>query len=565
MRTDLTTEEAGRYTVGRLFKERTRADPDHPFLIYQGYHHTRTYGQIHEASIRVAKAIISLTGGKRSHAAFWAPNIPDYLSLQFGSAQAGIPLVLVNPNLKEREVEYILFQSDARILFIAGPSDNPQAPLSIFNTICPDFSGMSTCSPRSPGSSSRLPRLEIVIFIGPGSVPGLMSYDQFLKCGDTVNDEDLLSRMETVLPDDIYLIQYTSGTTGRPKGAMQTHAAYCVNVFAIADRQDLKPSDISCIPLPLFHALGCLSVLAAVAAGASVIVGEGFNPATVLTLIESCRATMLCGTPTMFIAFFEEIARHSYDLSSLRGGNMSGSPCPPDLVRRVCTGMGAYEFGVLFGSTESLVAMMNAYDDTLVHRSETMGATMPGVQVRIVDPISGMDCIPGQQGEICIRGPSIMAGYYRMPEAMAEAVDADGWYHSGDMASRDSDGYHRITGRIKDIILRGGETIYPAEIEEFLMTHPKLLSVQVVGVSSEYYGEEAVAFVRAKPGESVTPLELKQFCRNEISIEKVPSDFFTINAYPVTASGKVQKFRLREMAEEIITRKRGTDHGQERD
>ena len=550
MKTDITTKEAGRYTVGRLFAERAFEDPDRPFLLYPDVQKSRTYGQINAACDGVARAIIALIGDKSSHAALWAPNVPRYLPVQVGCARAGIPLVLVNTNLKGADLEYVLVQSDTRVLFLTGTSDNPESLVSIFKELCPD-SGDERGGHRF--ISSRFPKLEYVIFLGPGEYPGLMSFDQFLALGKSVSDEDLQTRITRVLPDDIFTIQYTSGTTGTPKGAMLTHAAYCMNSFAMANRQGLNPSDISCIPLPLFHAYGCLSFLAAVAAGASITVIERFNPGLLLNTIESCRATMVCGTPTMFVAALEELEQASYDLSSLRGGNMAGSPCPPDLVRNVCTRMGASEFGVLFGTTEALVSIMNTYSDSLKHRSETLGTAMPDFSIRVVDPVSGTDVKVGGQGEFYMKTPSMMTRYYQMPEKTAKAIDADGWYHSGDMVRANTDGYYMITGRIKDVIIRGGENIYPAAIEEFLITHPGILDAQVVGVPSSYYGEEAVAFIRLKPGEQITPLELKQYCRNHIAIDTVPANFFIVDTYPLTASGKVQKFKLREKAVEILS------------
>lgn len=549
IRTDLSSGEAARYTVGGLLAERAMQDPDHPAQVFRGGRMNQTYEELNTAADNVAKALIALLGDQRSHAAIWAPNVREWLMVEFGAARAGIPLVMINTNLRARDLEYILRQSDTRILFFCGPEAEPRATVPILEEICPEFyTGNS-----SRAACKRLPHLEHLIFLKSDPAPGTTGWDDFLKKGMSVSDATLRKRAEEVSPADIFSIQYTSGTTGVPKGALLPHTTYTINGFAAANRQGLDSSDIFCIPLPFFHVYGNVSVISAFAAGGSVATIERFNPVTLLETIESCRVTAICGTPTMFIAAFEEMERNRYDLSSLKGGSMAGSPCPPDLVRRVCTEMGASGFGVLYGFTEAIITMMNAPDNTLQHRTETLGTALPDVHLRIVDPGTGQDLQAGEHGELIVKTPTMMLGYYKMPEMTAAAIDADGWYHTGDMVCADRDGYYSITGRIKDMIIRGGENLFPAEIEAFLLSHPKILDAQVIGVPDAYYGEEPVAFVRLKPGESATPLELKQYFRASISMEKVPATFFFVDTYPLTASGKVQKYVLRDMAADLLS------------
>ena len=325
---------------------------------------------------------------------------------------------------------------------------------------------------------------------------------------------------------------------------MLSHSAYLVNSAAIAERQGLKPDDVNCVPLPFFHAYGCLMILATLASGGTVAALERFRARDMLEVMESCSATAVSGTPTMFVAALAELSNRNYDLSSLRGGNMAGAFCPPELVREVVERM-----GVLYGSTEGLVSLMNAPSASLAQRIGTVGNAMPGYEAKIVDPQSGDgELSEGVQGELCIRGSSMMRLYYKMEETTSKTLDAEGWLHSGDLASCDSAGFYRITGRIKDMIIRGGENIYPAEIEAFLLTHPKVMDSQVVGIPCDYYGEDIVAFLRLKREQSAKALEMKRFCRERIAINKVPVMFFFVDQFPLTASGKVQKFKLKELA-----------------
>ena len=544
-------QETDRLTVGKLLTKRAHIAPNSRALLYYKQQTEYTYGEFNKIAGDVAKGLIAFGAKRGSHAAVWAINVPEWLFVQFGCAKAGIPLVAINSNYRAYELEYVLKQSETTTLFIADGASQPGEYLAAIYEICPEL------RTTRPGclQAARLPALKNVVFLGKEQQPGMFTWQGFLARSKTISDKELTVRENTVNGEDIFTIQYTSGTTGAPKGAMLTHSSYVINAFETAKYQGLTPQDISCIPLPFFHAYGCIAVMAAVAAGTAIAAIEQFNAQKLVKTIEACQATAVCGTPTMFVAALEELSNHCYDMSSLRGGNMAGAFCPPQLVKAVVDKLGAREFGILYGSTEAIISIMNRWDDSLEHRINTLGQALPEVELKIVDPQTGETVAAGTAGELCIKSPSRMKGYYKMPEATAQAVDSAGWLHSGDLACIDTEGYCHITGRIKDMIIRGGENVYPAEIEEFLTTHPKIKDAQVVGIPCEYYGEEVVAFVRLQAGQSATPLEIKRYCRERIAIHKVPAQFLFVEQYPQTASGKVQKFKLREMAIQMLSEK----------
>ncbi len=535
-------------TVGSLLQEKADSQGDSTALVYHQRNKSYTYRDFNCISRQVAKGLLALGTARGEHVAVLAPNLPEWLFVLFGCAKAGAPLVTVNTNYRTFELEYTLKQSDAAMLFLADGAGQQGEYLEAIYEICPE---LKTAQPGEL-KAVRLPELRNVIFLGEEKQPGMFSWEEFLTKGEDVNDGELDTREQALKPDDVFTIQYTSGTTGVPKGAMLTHGAYINNSAAIAQRQRLSPQDTVCIPLPFFHAYGYLTIISAITAGSVIAAVERFRAQDMLLVMENCRATAVSGTPTMFVAALEEMSVRPYDLSALRSGNMAGAPCPPELVKAVVEKMGVGEFGVLYGSTECLITIMNTPDAAIEHRTGTMGRAMPGIELKIVDPRTGQETPAGIQGELCIKGPTMMKGYYKMPEATAKTIDAGGWFHSGDLVSAGEDGFYRITGRIKDMIIRGGENIYPAEIEEFLFTHPKVKDSQVVGIPCPYYGEDTVAFVRLKPGQTATPIELKRYCRERIALNKVPAHFFFIEQYPQTASGKVQKFKLREMAIQMV-------------
>ncbi len=518
-------------TLGDFLQRRALLFPDKPAVIYPLRGLTISFAELHAQAGQVAAALLALDLKPGEHAAIWAPNVPEYLTVEFGAARVGIPLVMINTNYKAFELEYALGQSDTVLLFMADGAARPGEYIETLQAV-----------------RSRLPKLRQVVLFGESTVAALLSWRQFLAGAAQVAAVDLAQRQAMVRPDDIFTLQYTSGTTGAPKGAMVNHFAYLRNPLAMAERQGLRPGDITCVPLPFFHAYGCLVIFSALVFGGAVAVVERFIAPDFLKVMELSGASQVTGTPTMFVAAREELKSQPYELSSLRGGNGAGAVCAPELVRFVIETMGARDFCILYGSTEVLGATFTAPGDPLEQRLGSVGRVLPGYEAKIIDPKTGETLPANTQGELCIRGSSIMAGYYNMPEQTRKALDPDGWLHSGDLAGMDEQGFVSITGRIKDLIIRGGVNIYPAEIEAFLQTHPQVADAQVVGVPCEYYGEEPACFIRLKRGETVSSLELKKYCRERIAIHKVPVSFFFVDEYPLTASGKVQKFKLRELA-----------------
>ncbi|MBP2666512.1 MAG: lcfA1 [Firmicutes bacterium] len=525
-------------TMGDLLHKTSQDYPNKVALLFPQRQLALTYAEFQSAAAQVAKAIMGLGIERGDHTAIWAPNIPEYMTIEFGCALAGVPLVMVNTNYRACELEYVLQQSDTRLLFLVSGVGRPGAYVEALQEI-----------------KKQLPQLQYVVLLDETSQSGMLSWAEFLAGGSKIADDSLKEREQSVSGSDIFTLQYTSGTTGAPKGAMLSHAAYIENTRAIAERQGLMSEDVVCVPLPFFHAYGCLTTISALIVGAEVAVVERFRAQEMLRTMEMSRATTVSGTPTMFVAALEEMTRRPYDLSALRGGNVAGAFCPPELVRAVIEKLGAPEFGILYGSTEALVSLMNAPSDSVGRRVGSVGNAMPSYEVKVIDPQTGEIAPEGVAGELCIRGTSMMTGYYKMEEQTAKALDSAGWLYTGDLATLDSSGYCAITGRIKDLIIRGGENIYPAEIEAFLMTHPKILDAQVVGIPCDYYGEDLVAFVRLRQGQSASVLEMKRYCRERIAINKVPAMFFFVEAYPLTASGKVQKFKLRDMAVEEMREK----------
>ena len=447
---------------------------------------------------------------------------------------------------------YLLEQSEANALILIGQF-RASDYVAMVNEQIPE---LQDCAPGEL-RSGRFPYLRNVIFIPPhdGTEPptpaGMWRWDDVLGKADTVSEQELGRRQAQCDPDDPINIQYTSGTTGNPKGAMLTHDNIVTNARHTGDAMGLTEADRLCIPVPFYHCFGCvLGTLACVTHGSAMIVpSEYFDPLKTLQAVERERCTALHGVPTMFIAQLGHPEFETFNLSSLRTGIMAGSPCPIEIMRQVIDQMGADSITIAYGLTEaSPVITQTLADDDIERRVSTVGKALPDVEVRLVDPEDGREVGPGEQGELQTRSSMVMLGYYNMPDATAEAIDGDGWLHTGDLATVDEAGYYKITGRLKDMIIRGGENIYPREIEEFLYTHPKVADVQVIGVPDERYGEEVMAWVLAKPDTPIDPEEIREFCRGRIAHYKVPRYVRLADEFPMTVTGKIQKFRMREMA-----------------
>ncbi|MGG3917894.1 AMP-binding protein [Parageobacillus thermoglucosidasius] len=536
-------------TVGKLLEEKAKLHPEHEAVVYADRGLRMTYKQFDDYCRLVARGFIGLGIEKGEHVAIWATNVPEWLACQFATGKMGAVLVTVNTNYRAAELEYLLKQSDSTtLLLIERYRDSSY--IDILYEIAPE---LRECKPGQL-QSKRLPKLKNVIVIGDKRYPGAYTWNDLLALAHDVTEEQLDEQMDSLDPHDVINMQYTSGTTGFPKGVMLTHYNIVNNAYNIAQCMKLTKEDRLCIPVPFFHCFGCvLGTLACVSVGATMVPIQEFNPKQVLQTVQDEKCTALHGVPTMFIAELNDPDFEKYDLSSLRTGIMAGSPCPIEVMKAVMEKMGAKEITIAYGQTESSPVITQTRTDDPIHiRVETVGRALPNVEVKIVDPSTNKEVPPGVQGELCTRGYHVMKGYYKNPGATKEVIDEDGWLHTGDLAVMDENGYCRITGRLKDMIIRGGENIYPREIEEFLYKHPKILDVQVVGVPDEKYGEEVMAWIILKEGQAATAEEIREFCRGKISRHKIPRYIEFTDSYPMTASGKIQKFKLREMAKQRL-------------
>ncbi|HKK34052.1 MAG TPA: AMP-binding protein [Desulfomicrobiaceae bacterium] len=536
-------------TLGRILDETIAAYPDNEAVVYVDRDFRLTYREFGQVVDQMAKGLMALGVKKGEKVAVWASNIPYWVTLQFATAKIGAILLTVNTNYKTAELEYLLQQSDTENLFLMDTFRDTDYVQTVYDLV-PELRSQE----RGYLKSKKFPRLKRVFFMGQEKHRGMYTIPELLAMGQMISDEEYLERQATLDPHDVVNMQYTSGTTGFPKGVMLSHHNIGKNGFWIGENQLFTADDRVCIPVPLFHCFGCvLGVLACVSHGSAMVILEGFNPLLIMTSVEEERCTALYGVPTMFIAVLEHRLFPKFDFSSMRTGIMAGSPCPVRVMRDVIDKMNMKDITICYGLTESSPVMTQTrVDDPVAKRVETVGRPMPEVEVRVVDPETNAPLPTGAQGEVCCRGYNVMKGYYGMEEATSKAVDSDGWLHSGDVGMFDEDGYLHITGRLKDMIIRGGENIYPREVEEFLYSMEGISDVQVVGVSSRKYGEEVGAFVILKEGYDYAPEDVRDFCRGKIARYKTPKYVAFVREYPMTASGKIQKFKLREMAGKLF-------------
>lgn len=536
-------------TVGNLLEQNARERPEHEAVVYADRGLRYTYRQFDRVCRDTARSLMSLGVKRGENIAVWSTNTPEWLTLQFATGKMGAVLVTVNTSYRAAELEYLLKQSDSTTLVLMEAFRDHSYVDTLYEII-PELKAYV------PGNlqSAKLPKLKNVIILGDQAFPGMLSWSELLAMKVDTSEEELNQRMSELEPDDVINMQYTSGTTGFPKGVMLTHNNLANNAYNIAQCMKLTETDRMCIPVPFFHCFGCvLGTLACVTVGATMVPVQEFNPELVLKTVQDEKCTALHGVPTMFIAELNHPNFGQYDLSSLRTGIMAGSNCPIEVMRGVINKMGAAEITIAYGQTESSpVITQTRTDDPIELRVSSVGRALPNVEAKIIDPNSGEELPPGQQGELCTRGYHVMKGYYNDPKATWEAIDEDRWLHTGDLAVMDENGYYQITGRLKDMIIRGGENIYPREIEEFLYQHPQILDVQVVGVPDDKFGEEVSAWIILKDGASLTAEELREYCIGKISRHKIPKYIAFVREYPMTASGKIQKFKLREKAREIF-------------
>ncbi|MDP9455383.1 MAG: AMP-binding protein [Actinomycetota bacterium] len=547
-------EDVEGLTVGGLLDLVTQRRPEQDALVYVDRGLRYSYREFNEVVERCARALISLGLHKGDHVAVWGQNVPEWVTLQFATGKIGAVLVTVNPAYRARELRYVLEQSDAAALFLTKGVKGADF-VEVLKGAVPDL----VSEPRDGNGldAEGLPYLKNVVLMGEGAeaverTPHLTSWASFIKDGEGVSEEALRERQASLSADEVINMQYTSGTTGFPKGVQLTHSNIVKNAFYIGECMDLGPEDRVCIPVPFFHCFGCvLGTLNVVTHEGTMVPVESFDAEGVLKAVHEERCTALLGVPTMFIAELDHPDFEKYDTSSLRTGIMAGSPCPIEVMKKVVNVMGADEITIAYGQTESSpVITQTRTDDPIERRVSTVGRVHPEVELRIVSLETGEDAKPGEGGELWTRGYHVMKGYYKMPDKTREVVDDEGWLHTGDLATMDEDGYVKITGRAKDMIIRGGENVYPREIEEFLYTHPEISDVQVYGVPDEKYGEEVAAAVKKRAGSDLSEEDVREFCREGIAHYKVPRYVDFVEEYPMTASGKIQKYKLREAAVE---------------
>lgn len=538
-------------TIGQLIEQVACTFPDQPAALYTTQDYRRTYREMLDDVDQVARAFLALGIRKGDHVAVWATNHPQWLLSFFATARIGAILVTVNTSYKIHEAEYLLRQSDAQTLVMMDQYKDADY-VSIINEICPE---LKTSQPGQL-NSRRLPLLKHVINF-TSEQPGCFSWDAFLALAEQVPLSRVAEIGKTLDKHDVINMQYTSGTTGFPKGVMLTHYNIINNGKSIGDCMKFSTADRLLIPVPFFHCFGLvLAILASVTHGTTMVPLEYFQPGKVLDAINREKCTAMHGVPTMFIAVLEHPDFAKTDFSTMRTGIMAGSPCPVKVMQDVVNKMNMNEITIVFGQTESSPGCTQSrVDDPLDVRVGTVGSALPGVECRIVDPETNQPLPDGQAGEFVARGYNIMKGYYKMPEATAAAIDEDGWLHTGDLSIRDSNGNYKITGRIKDMIIRGGENIYPKEIEDFLYTHPEVKDVQVVGVPDETYGEVIMAAIIRKEGSAASEDDIKAFVRSHMAKHKTPQYVCFVDSFPMTGSGKIQKFKIREWAIDTLNLK----------
>ena len=523
--------------------------PDQYAFKYPTLDYTRTYEQFRRDVDECAASLIALGVKAGDHVAVWATNVPEWFITFWATTKIGAVLVTVNTAYKIHEIEYLLRQSDTHTLVMIEYCKDINYK-EIISELCPE---LKTLEKGKPLYSKALPFLRNVVTVG-FTMDGCLSWEQMLAKSSLIPQEEVRRRASLVKPDDVCNMQYTSGTTGFPKGVMLTHRNIVNNGKTIGDRMDLSTADRMMIQVPMFHCFGMvLSMTSMMTHGGTLCPIPYFSPKSSLACVNDEHITCFNGVPTMFIAMFSHPDFAKTDFSYMRTGIMAGANCPADLMRRASVEMNMREIISVYGQTEaSPGCTMGEVNEDLDHRVETVGSAFPGVECKIIDPETGKDLADGESGEFVARGFNIMKGYYKMPEATAQAIDKDGWLHTGDICLRTTDGYYKVTGRLKDMIIRGGENLYPREIEEFYLTNPKVKDIQVVGVPDEKYGEECCAWIILKNGETSDENEMREYGNASIARHKVPKYFMFVNDFPMNAAGKILKYKMKEISAEKL-------------
>ena len=540
------------YTVGGILEKYVAEDPDHEFMIYPDRGLRFTYKEFDERVNIFAKGLLSIGVTKGSKVGVWAKNVPDWMTFMFATAKIGAVLVTVNTNYKNAELEYIMKNADIHTMcMVNGYRDSDY--VQILYDLVPELK----TTQRGKLRSEKFPELRNVVYIGQEKLRGMYNTSELMKLGTLVGDDELERAKSRVDCHDEINMQYTSGTTGFPKGVMLTSHNILNNGLTIGDRMHFTAADRLLICVPLFHCFGCvLGVCSVITHGSTMVMVEDFDPLKVLASVHRESCTALHGVPTMFIAELHHPMFDMFDLSSLRTGIMAGAPCPIETMKQVMDKMYCKEIISVYGLTETSPGMTaSATTDSMEIRATTVGRAFPNVEVKVLDPQTNEECPPGTPGEMCCKGYNIMKGYYKNPEATAAIIDENGFLHSGDLGVMDENGYFRITGRIKEMIIRGGENIYPREIENFLYKMPQIEAIEVAGIPSPKYGEQVGAFIKIKEGCTLTEEEVKLYCRGQIARYKIPKYIFFVEGYPMTASGKIQKYRLKDIGLDLLKEK----------
>ncbi|HEY7022798.1 MAG TPA: AMP-binding protein [Ktedonobacterales bacterium] len=533
-------------TIGEAFDRTVERFPDREALVARSQGLRYTWTHLRAEVDRCARGLMSLGIQKGDRVGIWAPNRSEWAITQFATAKIGAILVNINPAYRLHELEYALNQSGC-VMLVSAPAFRTTDYTAMLVDLCPELHHAE------PGklSAHRIPALRHMVRLGDEAAPGMWTWAEVLSKADETSAGQLAERQADQEFDDPINIQYTSGTTGNPKGATLSHHNILNNGYFVARLQGFTENDRLCIPVPLYHCFGMvMGNLGCMTHGATMVYpAEAFEPKAVLQTIQEEHCTALYGVPTMFIAELADPNFAQYDFSSLRTGVMAGSPCPVEVMRQVIDKMHMSEVQICYGMTEtSPVSFQTRADDTVELRVATVGSVHPHVEVKIIDPASGKVVPCSEPGELLTRGYSVMIGYWNNDEATANAIDRAGWMHTGDLATMDEQGYAKIVGRLKDMVIRGGENVYPREVEEFLYGHPKISDVQVVGVPDTKYGEELMAWIILKEGQSATPEEMTEYCRGQIATFKIPRYWKFVDQFPMTVTGKVQKYIMRQTA-----------------
>lgn len=540
-------------TIGRRLDQTVARWPDRPALIAAAQGVRWTWRELSERVESFAAGLLTLGLAKGDRIGIWSLNRPEWVVTQLAAAKAGLILVSINPAYRLSELEFALNTVGCRALVTATAFKNSDF-IGMITTLAPELAE----SVPDALSAARLPHLRSVIQIGGPPVPGVLPFDAVSARAGAAERAALREVEASLQFDDAINIQFTSGTTGRPKGVTLTHHNILNNGYFVGRAMRLVPEDRICIPVPLYHCFGMvMGNLACIAHGCAMVYpGEGFDPLTTLRTVEAERCTALYGVPTMFIAELDHPDFARFDLGSLRTGIMAGAPCPIEVMRRVEQTMNMRDITIAYGMTEtSPVSFQSAVDDPLERRVTTVGRVQAHIEVKVIGS-NGLVLPRGEPGELCTRGYSVMMGYWGDTEKTAEILDVAGWMHTGDIAVLDEEGYCRIVGRIKDMVIRGGENLYPREIEEYLFLHPNIQDVQVFGVADARYGEELCAWIRLREGATMTEDDVRTFCRGQIAHQKIPRYIEFVDAFPMTVTGKIQKFVMRAAVEERLNLER---------